>query len=250
MEALTQMTHTAQVEFEGAKDQMSGRTISLIIFSVVASLFLDYGLIRYYNLSSLTFLNCLSLYVILTFVVVGGYQLFFWAQNFSQKFPARSMETKLDGYIPFIPQFSWCYSFIYYLLIGLTTISFKSMEQAAVVIFGGVVVLALGCLIYCFFPVKCPISYRSFSAKCASTRFLKFIHHYDKGRACMPSMHCAICSYVCAFLFPVIGDLSYAFVALIALSCLFVKQHQILDIVPGILLGLAVNWVIVPAAYL
>jgi hypothetical protein len=237
-------------EIGGTKNQLSGRTVLLIASSVVVSLFVDYYLIQYYKLSSLTFLNCLSLYVILTFIVVGGYQLFFWAQSFSQKFPVRSIETRLDQYIPFVPQFSWCYSFIYYMLIGLTTISFKSMEEAAVVIFGGIVVLLLGCLIYCFFPVKCPVSYRSFSAKCASTRFLKFIHRYDKGRACMPSMHCAICSYVCAFLFPVIGDLSYVFVALIALSCLLVKQHQVLDIVPGILLGLAVYWMIIPVAYL
>ena len=51
--------------------------------------------------------------------------------------------------------------------------------------------------------------------------------------------------YVSMVLYPTIGNASWIFISLIAISCLFVKQHQMADILPGIGLGWLV-WYLAP----
>jgi len=46
-------------------------------------------------------------------------------------------------------------------------------------------------------------------------------------------------------LYPSIGNYAFVFAGLIAISCLFVKQHQMADIIPGLLLGYTI-WYLAP----
>jgi len=58
-------------------------------------------------------------------------------------------------------------------------------------------------------------------------------------------MHCSVAMYVGLLLYPAIGDASWVLVGLISISCLFVKQHQLADILPGLALGWVI-WAIGP----
>jgi membrane-associated phospholipid phosphatase len=91
------------------------------------------------------------------------------------------------------------------------------------------------------FPCRVPQSYREYEVKNTSTRYLKFVQGLDNGRNCFPSMHNSVAAYVGLVLLPTIGIWSYVFIASIAISSLLVKQHQLLDIVPGLLLGWGIH---------
>jgi hypothetical protein len=58
-------------------------------------------------------------------------------------------------------------------------------------------------------------------------------------------MHCSVAMYVSLLLYPSIGVASWILIGLISVSCLFVKQHQLADIPPGIALGWVI-WAIAP----
>ena len=194
--------------------------------------------------STLTFRDYLIFTSILGMVVVGGYQLFFWTQHHSTRFKTRQFNIALDDKIPYIPSFIWIYSLIYYIMLGLIVSTLKSLEQGMNYIFGGLVLLTLQCLIFYFFPSTVPSSWRKYKVKSKSTQFLNFIQKLDVGRNCMPSMHMSIAMYVSLILFPILSYYSFIFVGLIAISTLFVKQHQILDLAPGVILGWAVYVII------
>ncbi len=50
-------------------------------------------------------------------------------------------------------------------------------------------------------------------------------------------MHTSVATLTALHLYPYVGPLVFAFPALIALSCLYTKQHYIVDLPAGALLG-------------
>jgi membrane-associated phospholipid phosphatase len=50
-------------------------------------------------------------------------------------------------------------------------------------------------------------------------------------------MHCALATYLCCLMQQALGPGVFVLAALVAVSCLLVKQHQIADVVPGAALG-------------
>lgn len=207
----------------------------------------------YYLAGTELFASPLSLdeYLVFTslvaIVVTGCYQLFFWVQRNNYFFKSRCFVLPLDRYIPFWPSWVWIYSFLYYIAIGFVVASIQSIVEGVYLIFGAIVLLLAQVTCFLLVPSTVPTGYRQYEVNSRSTRFLKFVQGKDNGRNCMPSMHCSVAMYVSLILYPSIGDAAFVFVALIAISCLFVKQHQIADIFPGILLGWAV-WSAVPTA--
>lgn len=178
-------------------------------------------------------------------VVTGCYQLFFWVQRNNFRFRTRCFVTSFDSYIPFWPSWVWIYSFLYYIAIGFVVASIQSIEEGVYLIFGAVMLLLSQVAIFYLFPSTVPPEYRQYPSNSFATRFLRFVQGKDNGRNCMPSMHCSVAMYVSLVLYPAIGAYSWVFVGLIAISCLFVKQHQIADILPGIGLGWVV-WSLAP----
>jgi hypothetical protein len=205
-----------------------------------------------YYLVGTTFFNSpltLEEYVVFTtlvaIVVTGCYQLFFWVQRNNFRFKSRCYVTPLDSYIPFWPSWVWIYSFLYYIAIGFVVASIQSMAEGVYLIFGAVMLLLSQVSFFYLFPSTVPPEYRQYESNSVATRFLRFVQGKDNGRNCMPSMHCSVAMYVSLVLYPVLGGYSWIFVGLIAISCLFVKQHQIADILPGIGLGWMV-WQLAP----
>ena len=139
----------------------------------------------------------------------------------------------------------WVYSFLYYVAIGFVVASIQSIAEGVYLVFGAILLLLSQVFFFFFFPSTVPPQYRQYEGKNFSTRYLKFVQGKDNGRNCMPSMHCSVAMYVTLVLYPAIGNWSWVFIGLIAISCLFVKQHQMVDILPGIALGWAV-WSVAP----
>jgi membrane-associated phospholipid phosphatase len=76
-----------------------------------------------------------------------------------------------------------------------------------------------------------------------SMRMLNLVWSYDKLRNSLPSMHVSVAMMVDLTIgknWPTMGVICAAFPLLIAISALKTKQHYVVDVVPGALLGAAV----------
>jgi hypothetical protein len=193
--------------------------------------------------STLTLFEYHQFSVVVAGVVAGGYQLYFWVQRNNLHVPAKCLKTPIDDWIPFWPGMIWCYSLLYFIMIGLTVISIRDLAQGVHLIFGGLLLLASGALIYYLYPTNVPGSYRDFQVNSLSTRYLAFIQSMDNDRNAFPSMHCAIAAYIGLTVtsLPTIGIwLGYGHIIIIAISCVTVKQHVFIDTLAGIVLGTSV----------
>ena len=237
------MLNTVNSKYIAVRDQAWGFPAHWLLATIlsvplVATLFWWFGT-RYFN-SGLSFFEYQQFSVIVTGVVAGGYQLYFWVQRNNYHLEARCPKIPLDDWIPFSPGWIWPYSFLYFVIIGMTAITVHDLADGVRLIFGGIMVLVAGSTIFYFFPTYVPESFRDFEIKSLSTRYLAFIQSMDNSRNALPSMHCAISTYVGLVVvdLPTIGPLiGYGYISVIAISCLLTKQHLVLDTLAGVLLG-------------
>jgi membrane-associated phospholipid phosphatase len=75
------------------------------------------------------------------------------------------------------------------------------------------------------------------AAKSASWRFLGFVQHYDGESNCFPSMHTSVSTLAACLAWNELGPVVVIFPLLIAVSCVFTKQHYLLDLPAGAVLG-------------
>jgi hypothetical protein len=199
-----------------------------------------YLLGRYSKLSS-------SIYTIFMFSFVAmiyalfGYELFFSTQNYSIRKKAFIVESKIDHAIPFLPQWVWIYGLVYYFLLFLPISVIIDYRELIIFLGGGIIIFLLSAPVFIFFPTSCPAHWRDFSVNNSSTEFLRFIQTFDRGRSCIPSLHCALSAYSSVFLHHWLMQITVPFV--IAISCVLVKQHSILDIPGSIVFGWLVGFV-------
>jgi hypothetical protein len=173
--------------------------------------------------------------MIFVVALLAGYELFFVVQrlNFNRK--PYIVRSRLDDRIPFAVRWVWVYSVAYYALLGLPLSFLSQLSQCLVCIAGGFFILLLSSIVYVRWPTRCPPEWRSYPIEGASSRLLAFIQKLDNGRNCCPSLHCSFAAYT-ASLVPS-SVLLIAIPALICLSCLFVKQHSVIDLPPSVLFG-------------
>ena len=215
--------------------------LTLASVPMVASLFWWLG--TTFFSSRLSFFEYHQFSVVVSGVVAGGYQLYFWVQRNNLHIPARCMVLGIDDRIPFLPIMVWFYSLLYFIMIGVTVISIRDLAHGVHLIFGALMLVATGAVIYYLYPTTVPASYREFEVNSLSTRYLAFIQSMDNERNAFPSMHCAIATYIglTVSTVPMIGAwLGFGYIAIIAISCVTVKQHVFIDTVAGIALGSAV----------
>ena len=170
-----------------------------------------------------------------TATVLVGYLVFFTAQALSSSRRARRLDLRLDHKIPFVVHWVWVYGVLYYLLIGLPIAFLGSARDFTVFILGGFSILLLSVPVFILWPRQCPPEWRIYPVKNTSSKYLKFIQEFDNGRSCLPSLHCALAAYASTFVPSSIALLLLP--GLIGLSCLFVKQHALLDLPPGLTIG-------------
>jgi membrane-associated phospholipid phosphatase len=182
-------------------------------------------------------------------LIVGGYQFYFWAQR-QEFFDARYFETSWDRKINFDPRWVWIYSGLYYPMILLAALSVPTWQAYAYCVGCFLTLLAIQVTMFVLWPVAIPAYWRATlevrSARVRyphSMRMLNLVWSYDKFRNSLPSMHVSVAMMVDLTIWqnwPVAGYVGGLFPLLIATSALKTKQHYVVDVVPGAILGAAV----------
>ena len=175
--------------------------------------------------------------VISAFLIVGVYQFYFWCQR-NHAAPPREFRTPLDDLIPYRPRWVWIYSFLYYPVIVAINWTVTSPRHFLYVAVSYMLLLAFQMAFFVFLPVATPAEWRTgVTGRGRSEKFLAFVQSFDARSNSFPSMHTSVATLTALHLFPAFGPAVMAFPVLIALSCLFTKQHYLVDLPAGALLG-------------
>ena len=175
--------------------------------------------------------------IVSVFLIVGVYQFYFWCQRNPSTRP-KEFRFSLDNFIPYRPRWVWIYSFLYYPVIVAVNWSVRSSREYLYVAISYLVLL--GCQMACFtlFPVATPESWRTCNVRRGrSERFLAFVQTLDARSNSFPSMHTSVATLTAFHLLPALGPIVFAFPILIGISCLYTKQHYLIDVPAGALLG-------------
>jgi hypothetical protein len=171
-----------------------------------------------------------------------GYEIFFAVQVISLKRKAHIVCSTLDARVPFVAHWVWIYGVLYYALVGLPLAFFNRLDQCLTFICGGLAILFLSAPVFLLWPTTCPPQWRRFERTGISSRFLAFIQQTDLGRNCCPSLHCTLSAYAATFIPSHI--FLFAMPALICLSCIFVKQHSVVELPVSLLFGFVIGFIV------
>lgn len=175
--------------------------------------------------------------ILSVFLIVGVYQFYFWCQRNSVTEP-RLLKFAIDDWIPYQPGWVWIYSCLYYPVILYINLVVKSQREFTYVAISYMILLSFHMLFFVLFPVTTPEHMRTCNGqRNLSERFLAFVQRIDQSSNCFPSMHTSVAVLTALHLQPKLGPWAWAFPALISLSCLFTKQHYLIDLPAGAVLG-------------
>jgi hypothetical protein len=128
----------------------------------------------------------------------------------------------VDEGIPFWPFWAWIYSILYYPAIVYLNWVVSSPRHFNYLAMSFFVLLV---------PVATPDHWRAHTeGPGASRRFLRFVQKFDQPTNCFPSMHVSVATLTALHATPHLGGMAFDFSVLIALSCVFTKQHYLLDL--------------------
>lgn len=170
-------------------------------------------------------------------LIVGAYQFYFFTQRHPLR-QAQVLHSPLDEKIPFVAWWSWVYSFLYYPAILYLNWLMADSRQFVMTAFSFLILLFVQMLFFWLLPVSTPPHWRSVNTgKTASEKFLLFVQKFDQSSNCFPSMHVSVAMLTAMYAYPSMGAVAFAFPVLIALSCMFTKQHYLMDLPAGAFLG-------------
>jgi len=182
----------------------------------------------------------LTLSVIL---IIGVYQFYFWCQRNALAAP-RELRLPVDDLIPYHPSWVWIYSCLYYPVILYTNLTIGSPREFTHLAMSYILLLLLQMTCFLLFPVVTPPEWRMPQApRTPSERFLAFVQRLDARSNSFPSMHTSVATMTALHLLPSLGAWAWAFPVLIGMSCLFTKQHYVIDVPIGAGLGALAYWV-------
>lgn len=167
--------------------------------------------------------------------------LYFGCEKF-QKAP-KNLDLPIDKRIPVIPLFTLIY-ILWFPLIALFPISlFKASPNLyKIYILAWILDIAISIVIYMVYPTTCtrPSNLRSLKGGW----MLKIIYSCSyKGVNCAPSLHCSISTLVliaavlCTGMSMILRVVCSVIAFGIIISTMFTKQHVVVDVVTGVLLG-------------
>lgn len=175
--------------------------------------------------------------VLSVILIIGTYQFYFFTQRFRVA-RVRGFSTRIDDMIPFRPGWVWVYSFLYYPAILYLNLIARNERHFVLMAFSFMVLLFMQMACFMVFPVSTPRHWREFDGDMGlSARFLKFVHRFDASTNCFPSMHVSVATLTALHAAHYLGSWSYLFPLAIAVSCLFTKQHYLVDLPFGAALG-------------
>ena len=175
--------------------------------------------------------------VMTVFLIFGVYQFYFWCQR-RRWVATRHLATPVDEWIPYWPAWAWIYSFLYYpaiVYLNWTVSSPRHFNHLAMSFF----ILLFGQMVFfLLFPVETPAHWRDVNrGRGLSERFLRFVRRFDAPSNCFPSMHVSVAMLSALHARPLLGDAVFLFPVIIAASCVFTKQHYLVDLPAGAALG-------------
>jgi membrane-associated phospholipid phosphatase len=186
------------------------------------------------NMSAHDYLIHLTLSV---FLIIGVYQFYFWCQK-NPLSAARELKLAVDDWIPYRPGWVWIYSLLYYPAILYINFVVESPRQFTHLAISYLLLLLLQMAFFLLFPVVTPESWRAGNGQRTwSERFLALVQRFDARSNSFPSMHTSVATLTAIHLYPSLGSWAWLFPMLIGLSCLFTKQHYVIDIPAGAALG-------------
>lgn len=172
-------------------------------------------------------------------LIVGGYQFYFWCQRNQLAVP-RELRSPVDDLIPYRPRWVWIYGVLYYPVILYTNLVVGSPQQFTHLAISYLLLLAFQMAFFLGFPVMTPESWRTCNQERShSERFLAVLQRLDARSNSFPSMHTSVATLTALHLYPSLGAGALSFPVLIGLSCLFTKQHYVVDVPAGAALGWA-----------
>jgi membrane-associated phospholipid phosphatase len=187
--------------------------------------------------------DLVSQLVLSVFLIFGIYQFYFWCQRNAFGRP-RELRTVVDDAIPYRPGWVWIYSCLYYPVIVYINFVMVSPTHFLHVAMSYVMLLAAQMAFFTAMPVAVPVEWRAYNLRRdRSERFLALVQSFDDRSNSFPSMHVSVATLTTLHLLPQLGPWAWAFPVLIAVSCLFTKQHYVIDLPAGAALG----WVVFQA---
>jgi len=183
----------------------------------------------------------LSVHFILSIIlIVGVYQFYFFCQRHPLR-PSRELESAVDEAVPYVPAWVWIYSLLYYPAIIYLNLVVADSRQFIMVAFNFIILLFAQMVFFMVYPVHTPAHWRKLNRKKSlDEKFLAFVHRFDASSNCFPSMHVSVATLVAMHALPTLGPAAFMFPLLIAVSCLYTRQHYLVDLPAGALLGFAV----------
>lgn len=172
------------------------------------------------------------------FLIFGVYQFYFWSQRNPLTIRPRGLRTALDDQIPYRPRWVWIYSCLYYPVILYITLTIDSPRRFVWVAISYVLLLFMQMTVFILFPVATPGEWRECNTgRTRSESFLALVQRFDAPTNSFPSMHTSVAVLTALHLYSVAGIAIFTFPMLIGLSCLYTKQHYIVDLPAGALVG-------------
>ncbi|HEV8457951.1 MAG TPA: phosphatase PAP2 family protein [Methylomirabilota bacterium] len=176
------------------------------------------------------------------FLIIGAYQFYFWCQRNPLTEP-RELRLPVDDLIPYRPSWVWIYSFLYYPVILYTNFMVRSPREFTHLAMSYLLLLALQMAFFVAFPVVTPEEWRQRQApQTYSESFLSFVQRLDARSNSFPSMHTSVATLTALHLQPSLGAWAWAFPLMIGLSCVFTKQHYLIDVPAGAVAGAVAYW--------
>ena len=173
-------------------------------------------------------------------LIIGVYQFYFWCQRNPLTAP-RELGSHLDERIPYRPAWVWVYSGVYYPLILYLNLVLDSPRAFTHVAASYLLLLCAQMAFFLLFPVSTPAHWRAYNlGRGLSERLLSWVQRFDARSNSFPSMHVSVATLTALHLQGHFGPAVLLFPVLVALSCLYTKQHYLLDLPPGAALGWAV----------
>ena len=178
--------------------------------------------------------------IVSAFLIVGIYQFYFWCQR-NPLSRTREWRLPIDDWIPYRPRWVWIYSFLYYPVIVAINWSVTSTRHFLYVVMSYTVLLLFQMAFFTLVPVATPLEWRTCNLRRGrSEKFLAFVQSLDARSNSFPSMHTSVATLTACHLCACTGPWIFVFPVLIALSCLYTKQHYVIDLPAGAALGLTV----------
>ena len=179
---------------------------------------------------------------------LAGHQLYFWCQR-HPLFPATRFWFAVDHRIPYRPEWIWVYTPFYYAVMACVAWVVDSFGTFLIVAGSYALLLAMQAAFFVIFPVATPREWRQCNLRrTASEKLLAAVQRIDMRSNSFPSMHVSVAMLSALHLFPLAGNVALLFPLLVAASCVFTKQHYLIDLPAGAGLGYAAHALVQPLA--